>query len=170
MEYLEVNLSPKEHKRLFKKIKIDEKTGCWNWTGGKDQLGYGQGYYNHRRERIHRIIYAFFKGPIPRGKIFQIDHLCRNHQCCNPEHLELVTQQINIIRGEGITAINSRKEFCKHGHPLPPYKGHGRTCKVCDSIRHKKRMNGPDREYWLKKNREAVRRCYSKKKQLSTGN
>ena len=75
MEYLIVNLSRKERKRIFDKIKIDDKTGCWNWTGGKDYQGYAQGYYNHRRERTHRIIYSYLKGPIPRGKIFQLDHL-----------------------------------------------------------------------------------------------
>lgn len=166
MKYLIVNLSPKEHKRLFDKIIVDTKTNCWNWIGGKDQQGYGQGFYNHKRERVHRIIYAFFKGKIPRGKTMQLDHLCRNVSCCNPEHLELVTPKINGLRGVGIQAINAKKINCKYGHPYPKYKMNKprHYCKICDSIRHKRRMMGSQREYWLKKAREAQARYVFKHK------
>lgn len=166
MKYLIVKFTPSEYKRIFEKIKVNKKTSCWNWIGGKDQQGYGQGYYNHKRERVHRLIYAYFKGPIPRGKKIQLDHLCRNTSCCNPEHLELVPQKINIIRGNGITAINSRKKYCKYGHELPPYdiNKSRKYCKICDSIRHKKRIEGPNRKYWLNKANEATKRYYQKHK------
>ena len=136
MDYLIVTLSSKEHKRIFNKIIIDNKTNCWNWIGGKDQQGYGQGFYNHRRERVHRILYAFFKGKIPRGKIMQLDHLCRNTSCCNPEHLELVSQKTNVLRGEGITAQAARRVNCIHGHPLEKTRnGKRRWCRICDRNR-----------------------------------
>jgi len=169
-------MSPKEHKRIFKRISIDEKTKCWNWIGSFDQSGYGLLWYKGRTERIHRIIYAFFNGPIPRSNIYQreltIDHLCRNHSCCNPKHLELVKHIVNVMRGNGITAQNARKTHCKYGHQLPPYnikhtKKRARPfCRTCDSIRHKKRMRGPQREYWLKKARESTKRWYKKHKSV----
>lgn len=36
----------------------------------------------------------------------------------NPQHLEAVTQQENIRRGEGASARNARKTHCLHGHPF----------------------------------------------------
>lgn len=161
--FLKVKFNPKEHKRIFEKIIYDSKTKCWIWSGAKDYQGYGQGFYRGRKERIHRLIYAFFNGPIPRGqhrKYAQIDHICKNTSCCNPKHLELVAQKTNIIRSNGITAQNSKKTHCKYGHKLPPYNINKprKYCKICDSIRHKKRMSGPKRKYWLKKQREATAR------------
>ena len=159
MEMLKVEFSPKEYKRFFENIIVDKKTNCWNWIGAKDQQGYGQGFYRGKKERVHRVIYALFKGKIPRGKTIQLDHLCRNHPCCNPKHLELVTPQINGLRGIGLQAINARKQYCKYGHNFKKQKNRsGRYCPTCDNIRHKKRMQGPKREYWLKKQREATNR------------
>ena len=164
METLKVYFSPKEYKRFFDNISVNKETGCWIWMGAKDQSGYGQGFYRGKRERVHRVIYSLIKGSIPRCKedrfSNQLDHLCRNHACCNPEHLEMVTQKTNVLRGVGITAQNARKTFCKWGHKLPPYNPNEsrKFCKTCDSIRHKKRMQGDKREYWLKKAREATYR------------
>jgi hypothetical protein len=168
IEYLTAFLSPKEHKRIFSKILIDNKTGCWNWTGSLDFQGYGLLWYKNRTERSHRVLYAFFIKPIPRGskitKTFQLDHVCKNKRCCNPKHLEIVNQRTNIIRGGGPSAINYRKIYCKHGHELPKINKIGRRdCKMCDSIRKKERMTGPKREYWLNKAKESSRRYYHKK-------
>ena len=45
----------------------------------------------------HRFAYEEYVGPIPDG--LQIDHLCRNKWCVNPEHLEPVTCRENALRG-----------------------------------------------------------------------
>jgi len=61
-----------------------------------------------------------------------LDHLCRNTKCVNPEHLEIVTRQVNIDRGYGC-----KREFCKRGHPFSGENlyirpdGKGRGCKAC---------------------------------------
>lgn len=169
MEMLNIELSSKEYKRIFSRIDIDGVTNCWNWCGAKDQQGYGQGFYRGRKERIHRIVYAFLVKPIPRGqyrKYAQLDHICKNTSCCNPKHLELVTQKTNVLRGDTIPAQNSRKTYCIHGHPIGKYSPNSSRpyCKVCDSVRHKKRMSGDNREYWLKKAREAARKYRINKK------
>lgn len=174
IEYLIVNLTPKEHKRLFAKIKIDKKTGCWLWNGGKDQSGYGQGFIKGKRERVHRIMYAAFKEPIQRhigdkkGKAKQLDHLCRIRHCCNPDHLELVSLRENIHRGISPVAINAKKQVCKFGHKFNIAPSGRRVCRTCDNARHKRRLNGPNREYWKQKARESSRRWYKRHKKIST--
>ena len=163
-------LSNKERRRIFKKIAVDHETGCWVWTGALDQGGYGQVWFRGRTERIHRIIFAYYVGPVPRGirsrSQAQLDHaICQNPSCCNPAHLELVTQRTNILRGTSPPALCSQKTHCVRGHPLK-YTANGkrRYCPTCDSIRHKLRSSGPNREYWLEKSRQASRRYCRKRK------
>jgi hypothetical protein len=74
---------------------IDEVTGCWIWQRAKDQNGYGMIGANGKR--AHRAYYEANKGPISEG--MQLDHLCRNHSCVNPDHLEPVTNSENQRRG-----------------------------------------------------------------------
>ena len=95
--------------RLADKIKIDGN-GCWIWTGSVHRTGYGQGthkvafdpYYKNGRQKggrqtaVHRVVYERLVGPIPDG--LQIDHLCEVRSCCNPAHLEAVTQSVNMLR------------------------------------------------------------------------
>lgn len=75
--------------------------GCWEWSGPIDRNGYGKAYDPKRPagERIdwaHRVSYRHAKGAIPEG--LQLDHLCNNPPCINPDHLEPVTQAENIRR------------------------------------------------------------------------
>jgi hypothetical protein len=72
---------------------------CWPWTGYLNALGYGQKYDPVRRAQMgaHRWVYEQEIGTIDSN--LQLDHLCRNPACCNPKHLEPVTQKENIRRG-----------------------------------------------------------------------
>lgn len=69
--------------------------GCWPWTASTAN-GYGVLMVNKRREYAHRLSYARFNGPIPDG--LDIDHICRNRTCINPDHLEPVTRGENVRR------------------------------------------------------------------------
>lgn len=76
---------------------IDAETGCWIWQRATSRSGYGNVCVDRTYFRAHRVYYERFKGPIPEG--LEIDHLCRNRSCVNPEHLEAVTHRVNVHRG-----------------------------------------------------------------------
>lgn len=122
-------------------------SGCWLWTG-YTLMGYGVFYDNETKKTVgaHRFAYTHFKGQIPEGLC--LDHLCRNRSCCNPDHLEAVTHEENIMRGVGFGAINARKTHCQRGHEYSPentrIKGNSRECRKCNAILLAKYSSRPD--------------------------
>lgn len=87
-------------RRLWAKVE-PAPDGCWNFIGAANPDGYGRIQVGVKLDYAHRVAYEAFAGPIPDG--FDIDHLCRNHRCCNPAHLEAVTRRENLLRGETLT-------------------------------------------------------------------
>lgn len=76
---------------------VDPITGCWNWQRYKDDKGYGVIKRKGENYQAHRYFYEKHKGMIPEE--LQLDHLCRNTSCVNPDHLEPVTGVENTRRG-----------------------------------------------------------------------
>jgi hypothetical protein len=77
------------------KISIDGD--CWNWTGAKNNKGYGAVTNGKGGTMLaHRKSFEVTKGEIPSG--LQIDHRCRNTSCVNPNHLDAVTAKENVRR------------------------------------------------------------------------
>lgn len=80
--------------------RLDRSDGCWIWPGG---LSGGYGHVTYRVDgrkvdaKLHILLYEIFVGPVPEGLL--LDHHCRRRPCCNPECLEPVTNQVNVIRG-----------------------------------------------------------------------
>lgn len=80
---------------------IDGKPSpCHLWTGPTSGDGRGGGYgrmsLNSHTVAVHLVTYTHYYGYIPGNK--QVDHLCNQRLCCNPQHLELVTHLKNQRR------------------------------------------------------------------------
>ena len=80
--------------------RLDKSTGCWIWTGSLSHNGYGHAHVGNTVVRVHRLVYTLLVGPIPEG--LHLDHVeergCTSRACCNPAHLEPVTQAENNRR------------------------------------------------------------------------
>ena len=115
---------------------------CWLWQGRLHTAGYGLFDIHDKAMRAHRVAYELFVGPIPPGKV--LDHLCRVRKCVAPHHLELVTQQENIRRGENHVAERMRTTHCPSGHPYTEENTYRdglnrRYCRTCRRIRARQR-------------------------------
>ena len=77
-----------------------KSNGCWIWQGSGSGKGRGGGYprmsLDGHTVAVHRVMFSCHFGYIPGRK--QIDHLCRNRMCVNPDHLDMVTHKQNQRR------------------------------------------------------------------------
>lgn len=147
-------MTPEPHNEggaFWGRVQIDSD-GCWRWKGSISRQGYGSlTIKEDGKSRIvsaHRMAFRLHHGKWPDQCI---DHLCRNRSCCNPAHLEDVSNKENVLRGEGLTAQNARKTHCSKGHELtgenllirkyagqPDFRG-CRTCRLTSLRAYQKR-------------------------------
>jgi hypothetical protein len=118
------------------------KTSCWIWRKALSPGGYGR---KHDAEKdvsmmAHRWTYVKYVGPIPEG--LELDHLCRQRDCVNPDHLEPVTSAENKRRGlkakltvDDVLAIRARPD--EKLQTLADEFGVGK--EAIHKIRHRKR-------------------------------
>lgn len=119
--------------RFWRNVTENPLTGCWeankpNKVTGYGQISFGRGKVRNR----HKVAYEALIGPVPEGH--QVDHKkCQNRPCCNPDHLEAVTQLVNIRRG---FAFRPERTHCKRNHLLTPETTYVnpkgvRECRIC---------------------------------------
>lgn len=127
------SLAPSE--RFWSKVSFSAG-GCWEWTGGQVS-GYGNFWLGGRTWiRAHRYAYEFCVGEIPNG--LQLDHLCRNRVCVNPDHLEPVTQRENIVRGSAaITHCPAGHKYTDRDVTMVGWK----RCLECHRLRENARYH-----------------------------
>lgn len=106
---------------------------CWEYQGPLYPNGYGKlSRKEHGTRLAHRASFIEHTGTDP--GIMDVDHLCRNRKCMNPEHLEMVTRRVNLERGLLSTGL------CKNGLHEKLSRG---SCQQC--VREKNRRNGQRR-------------------------
>lgn len=79
--------------RFMPKVVIGDD-GCWHWTGAKERRGYGFFRVGRKTMRAYRYAYIAHIGPVEPG--LELDHICRNRSCVNPDHLRQVTHTENV--------------------------------------------------------------------------
>lgn len=99
--------------RFTSKFVVEPRSGCWEWQASLDGAGYGFYWLNGAMRRAHRVAYELLVGQIPDG--LELDHLCLNRRCVNPEHLEPVTRSENNRRSHQLRALRT---VCLRGHHL----------------------------------------------------
>ena len=128
--------------RLLEKVIVDSVTDCWNFTGGKNNIGYGMIRDGKKMRTAHRVSYEEHNGKIPHGMC--VCHTCDNTLCCNPNHLWIGTLKDNsqdMIRkgraktfgGTGMKGKIMPRTTCVHCNRSisnPAYaRSHGNNCK-----------------------------------------
>lgn len=131
------NADPERQRRRIVSHHDVTEVGCWRWRGATYVNGYGYMRTGPKqRDYVHRISYRLHKGVIPDG--YEIDHLCRNRLCVNPEHLEAVPTRINFRRGQHPNAVAFRSGYCRRGlhemtgHNVMPSADGQRRCRACN--------------------------------------
>ena len=143
-----LHLSDRQWGNLWKKVR---PTGfCWEWTANRCRKGYGRFNLGGKQQQAHRVVYEVLVGLIPEG--LEIDHLCRNKACVNPDHLEPVTGSENMKRVPGkpfwVFSGKHVTGFCRQGHEYTDENTYtypdGRTeCRTCKRA-HKRRQRAED--------------------------
>lgn len=144
--------------RFAEKVAVGAPDECWEWQASRDGNNYGmyclpRSQGGQRKIKAHRYGLSLVTGKrVPRELV--VDHLCRNPPCCNPAHLEPVTQAENMARSPlqrkpGTPAPcgewQAAKTHCPQGHAYDERNtgrrpnGH-RYCRACarDRMRRKK--------------------------------
>lgn len=123
--------------RFWSKCVPEPNSGCWLWLASTSN---GYGYFSVKldgwiNKRAHRFAYEVLVGEIAPG--LHLDHLCRTPLCCNPAHLEPVTNRVNVLRGATIPARHAAATHCPRGHEYTPEntrhcpRGRGSTFREC---------------------------------------
>lgn len=90
------------------------ETGCWEWTAGINQYGYGKVKFSGQDLGAHRVAWFLATGNWPAEELDHLCHTldptcvggveCRHRRCINPAHLEEVSKVENTRRRDARNA------------------------------------------------------------------
>jgi hypothetical protein len=135
---------PRMPERFWNKVDVNYETGCWEWTGSRNENGYGLYVVSSKPKKQQGAHRAAFMALRFDPEELVCDHLCRVRHCVNPNHIRAVTSKENILAGVGFSAINARKTHCPSGHEYTPEntyrrprgnKRSGRDCRACEAAK-----------------------------------
>ena len=125
--------------QLFAKYtRKDEQTGCLIWTGKIGTHGYAYVSYREGMQRLHRkaATVALEIAGRPRVGDLEVDHLCRNRACVNPDHMRYTTRSENSLNRAPYRYVPN----CKHcGRPkeyMAEWKKPEWRCRMYSSPNH----------------------------------
>lgn len=102
--------------RFWARVDRRSEDECWEWSGHRDQRGYGRGGTNKAGGYLaHRMAYMLHAGvALPDSTL--VCHRCDNPPCCNPAHLFTGTHKDNAV---DMAAKGRWKNHlgCGPGHP-----------------------------------------------------
>ena len=76
-------------------IRYEREGDCFVCTShAKNRDGYIRIRYNGRLTMLHRLVLQMRGLAIPEG--YEVDHLCRNRACSNPQHLAIKTRKQHL--------------------------------------------------------------------------
>ena len=101
------------HERFARLYEPDLNSGCWLWTRGLTERGYGAYQIYGLKMRAHRFSYALHHGPIPLGAL--VCHRCDTPSCVNPAHLFLGSLSDNT---QDMLAKGRKPDVRGERHPL----------------------------------------------------
>lgn len=148
------------YQKLISRIRIDEATGCWLWTGpywhrrkwAQNRYGYISIPHPRRPGRqlslgTHRAMLWAIHGPLTPQQC--ACHRCDVPLCINPEHLFVGSMRDNIHDSRSKNRHHEgKKTHCDKGHPLSGDNlyvgkqagkkiGIRRVCRTCQREVHK---------------------------------
>lgn len=101
--------------------KVNKTPGCWEWTAGTNDSGYGQiSIIVQGKKRVikaHRWAWEQENGPIPAG--LELLHSCDNPLCVKPAHLTPGTRAQNQA-DKCAKGRQARGAMLPHTRLLPP--------------------------------------------------
>ena len=115
--------------------RVKKTNSCWFWTGALTD-GYGRLNDGTKTYIAHKVAYELSNPPVP--KDMEIDHLCRNRHCVNPDHMEVVDHKTNVRRGNGFKHGRSQnlylnKKFLLYIHH-PQFKSEEKKSELVNKL------------------------------------
>ena len=120
----------------------NKSTGCNEWNGYRNQLGYGQFREGNSGKlvRVHRVVYEKLVGPLTDGE--HVMHVCDNPACSELKHLRKGRARDNMrdMRKKK-RGYKDNWTHCPNGHPysddIPPRSTKNR-CRECTNERNRR--------------------------------